>query len=395
MVKKRRLSPKSVWDEAELTAAFRKEGVKEYHVQKIHRYLILHPEATWHTVPELSKAALTVLDRDFVRSTSKVEQKQVSSDGTTTKLLVQLQDGMQVEAVVMTYIKGGSGDEESEDGHAVLGQQRSTLCVSSQVGCQMGCTFCATGTMGLKGDLTAGEIVEQLVHACRVTTIKNVVYMGMGEPLNNYEQVRTATRTMINPALFGLKRSKVTISTVGIIPRILQLSEDLPGVSLALSLHAPNQELRQSIVPSARAYKLDKLMAAVDKYEHSSGQKIFVEYVMLHKINDSPETAHELGQLLKGRNMIVNLIPWNPVYSPGMQLEAPGSERVAEFQRIVREHYDIFCTVRQEMGQDISGACGQLVVEQSQGGCGGTLPQRTGDIEELGQNMRRLTTAVA
>ncbi|CAL5227047.1 g9945 [Coccomyxa viridis] len=394
MVKKRRLSPKSVWDEADLTEAFIEEGIKEYHVQKLHRYLLLHPDDTWHGAPELPKAAVALLDKDFTLSTSTVEQQQVSSDGTTTKLLVRLQDGMQVEAVVMTYTKGGDG--ESEDGHAVLGQQRSTLCVSSQVGCQMGCTFCATGTMGLKGDLTAGEIVEQLVHAQRVTTIKNVVYMGMGEPLNNYEQVRTATRSMINPTLFGLKRSKVTISTVGIIPRILQLSEDLPGVSLALSLHAPNQELRQSIVPSARAYKLDKLMAAVDKYEQSSRQKIFVEYVMLHKINDSPETAHELGQLLRGRNMIVNLIPWNPVYSPSMQLEAPGSERVADFQRIVREQYGIFCTVRQEMGQDISGACGQLVVEQTQGGCGGgALSQKQADIEELGKGMRRLTTAVA
>lgn len=394
MVKKRRLSPKSVWDEADLRAAFQEAGIKESHIRRLYRHLVTHPEATWHDVPDLPKAAGALLDKEFLRSTSVVEKAQTSSDGSTCKLLVRLQDGMQVEAVVMTYEKDG-GDEESEDGHAVLGQQRSTLCVSSQVGCQMGCTFCATGTMGLKGDLTAGEIVEQLLHAQRVTRIKNVVFMGMGEPLNNYEAVRSATSMMIDPALFSLRRSKVTISTVGIVPRILQLVEDLPGVSLALSLHAPNQELRQSIVPSARAYKLDKLMAAIDTYREKTGQKIFVEYVMLNRVNDAPETAHELGQLLRGKNMILNLIPWNPVYSPDISFDAPGAERVGAFQRIVREEYGVFCTVRQEMGQDISGACGQLVVEQGGAGCGGQVTGKAADIEELGKRAAKLTMAVA
>jgi hypothetical protein len=219
--------------------------------------------------------------------TSKVTSSSVSSDGETVrslfshckvvtlyhaqvKLLVQLQDGLSVEAVIMTY----AGNSSSED---CPGKSRATVCVSSEVGCQMGCTFCATGTMGLIAELTPGEIVEQLVHARAVKTVRNVVFMGMGEPLNNYNAVAAAIRLMIHPQIFALKQRSITVSTVGVVHRLAALARDLPGVSLALSLHAPNQELRRLIVPSAQAFKLDKLMAAVDAYMAATGNRVFIE----------------------------------------------------------------------------------------------------------------------
>lgn len=183
---------------------------------------------------------------------------------------MQLQDGLSVEAVIMTY----AGNSSSED---CPGKSRATVCVSSEVGCQMGCTFCATGTMGLIAELTPGEIVEQLVHARAVKTVRNVVFMGMGEPLNNYNAVAAAIRLMIHPQIFALKQRSITVSTVGVVHRLAALARDLPGVSLALSLHAPNQELRRLIVPSAQAFKLDKLMAAVDAYMTATGNRVFIE----------------------------------------------------------------------------------------------------------------------
>ncbi|KAK9841759.1 hypothetical protein WJX81_001125 [Elliptochloris bilobata] len=406
MAKKRRLCPQSVWDEEQLSAAFREAGVKDVHVRRLHRHLLRHPGAAWADVPALPKAAQAVLEQRFVRATSSLEACQRSADGTTTKLLVRLQDGLQVEAVIMTYShpkdvgsaassEAGADRGKGEGGHPQAGRQRHTLCVSSQVGCQMGCTFCATGTMGLVGDLTAGEILEQLVYALDVAHVRNVVFMGMGEPLNNWEPVKAAVRAMVDPTMFGLKRSKVTVSTVGVVPRIRALAAELPGVSLALSLHAPNQTLRQRIVPSARAYPLERLMAAVAEYQAVSGMRVFVEYVMLAGVNDASETAHELGALLtaSGHKLLVNLIPWNPVFSPGMAFAAPDSGAVAAFGAILREQYGLFTTVRQEMGQDISGACGQLVIEHGGSGCSKDGRHTPTDIEELAR--RPAATPVA
>ncbi|GLC58406.1 hypothetical protein PLESTB_001355300 [Pleodorina starrii] len=445
------------------------------HAVRMWGHLIRHPESSWHDVPDMPRAALALLDKYFSKWTTRVVRCQTSSDASTTKLLVELQDGMQVEAVVMTYegpsrdpqllarnggtevangpevdphlpvdhrlqpdedqeeeeegegeegrqqqgregreqageegqeveavcgrssaecCRGGGGGRCSDSGKgaaaeasssapsitsasgrgaaaaaAVRSRRRSTLCVSSQVGCQMGCTFCATGTMGLKGHLNAGEIVEQLLHARAVTRIRNIVFMGMGEPLNNYEAVRSAVSMMTDSRYFGLRRRHVTVSTVGVIPRIKQLAEELPGVSLALSLHAPTQELRAQIVPSARAYKLPALMAAVRAYQASSCQKVFYEYVMLAGVNDGLEQAHQLGQLLQGDDVVINLIPWNPIYQPeGPFFQAPAEGSVEAFQGVLRHTYGLHTTIRQEMGQDISGACGQLVIEAGGGG---------------------------
>lgn len=204
---------------------------------------------------------------DFVTVTSKIKEKHTSMDKSTTKLIVELHDGQVVESVLMRYDKKGDG--------------RSSLCVSSQVGCAMGCTFCATGTMGLSGNLTTGEILEQLVHADgilgeeyqaladkskKLDLVRNIVFMGMGEPLDNYNNVVDAARSMVDRKRWNLAHGRVTISTVGLISQIRKLTKELPEVSLALSLHAPNQDARTAIVPTASRYPIEKLVDALDEH---------------------------------------------------------------------------------------------------------------------------------
>lgn len=285
--------------------------------------------------------------------TTKIAQADVSSDGNTIKLLVQLQDGFKVESVIMRHKDPKSGR-----------YTRATLCVSSQVGCKMGCKFCATGTLGELGNLTSGEILEQLVHANRVNDapMRNVVFMGMGEPLNNYNNVTEAVRTMISTRGFGLAASRVTVSTVGIVPRMEQLVVDLPQVSMALSLHAPTQEMRAEIVPAARGWNMARLMAALDEYTRVTGRAALIQYILLAELNDTPEIGAVLADLLHGRNVKLNLIPYNPNFAVGiMEFQEPSPERVERFMKQLR-NAGIFTTLRKEMGQDVSGACGQLAL---------------------------------
>lgn len=309
--------------------------------------------------PGLPKNAIERIAEQFVAINSHVVRKQVSKDGSTVKLLVQLHDGMQVETVILRYEpqkgKNAMAPDQRRDG-----APRSTLCVSSQVGCQMACKFCATGKMGIKGNLTQGEILEQLHHASRITEIRNVVFMGMGEPLNNYRNVVSASKLMMSRKVFNIRR--LTISTVGIPSKIKMLPHDLPGCHLALSLHAPSQEKRLEIVPSAKAFPLHKLMDAVHQYlQYARHRSIFVEYILLSGVNDSVEEARNLGILLHDMQVTVNLIPYNPAFPTGEDtFAAPSAGNIVAFQKCLREDFGIRTTIRQEMGQDIDGACGQL-----------------------------------
>ena len=363
-------------------------------------------------VPGIPQFARDQIPRKFALVTTTIADCQTSKDGSTTKMVVETQDGHRVESVVMRHDKGG----------------RVTLCVSSQVGCKMGCTFCATGTLGELGNLTSGEILEQLVHANRLFNgngnaddsrddpaddtqtdnrdrddkdkrrvsgtgrgVRNLVFMGMGEPLNNYDSVVDAIGPMTDPTAFGLAPSKVTVSTVGVVPKMRRLIVDAPGVCLALSLHAPNQALRERIVPTATAYKLPDILAALDHYLAAGGPKTsaMIEYCVLGGVNDSVECARELGHLMRDRDVIVNLIPYNPTDVP-MGHEPPTPEAVrAMYSVLTGREFKVFTTVRHEMGQDISGACGQLALKKgpSRGsvvGGGGGSGGGTGDIEDLG-----------
>ena len=194
----------------------------------------------------IRQEAFDSLVANALMHTTKVVERLDSARGDSTKLLIELQDGHRIETVIMRHLK------------------HTTVCVSSQIGCKMGCRFCATGTMGIIGDLTSGEIIEQLIHASRVARVRNVVFMGMGEPLNNYENVKLAVEFMIDDKRFGLSPRQVTVSTVGVLKNMRRLSDELPMVNLALSLHAPSQSVRIKIVPAAGAHHIDKLLEAVD-----------------------------------------------------------------------------------------------------------------------------------
>jgi len=281
----------------------------------------------WETATDLAfngaagfpPAALAALRSHFVLFTTSVVATHESGDGCTTKSVVELRDSHHVEAVAMRHAK------------------RSTVCVSSQVGCQMGCQFCATGTMGIIGDLTAAEIVEQFAYATLTERLagrpapKNVVFMGMGEPLQNYDAVRSAVEAFTKH--FVLRKKAITVSTVGVVPNMRRLARDLPDVRLALSLHAPTQALREIIVPAARAWPLNDLMAALDdhlivtKRIHDRTEAgLMIEYVLLGGVNDSDECADELADLLRGKNVMLNLIPYNPNVTAEMYGFVPPTE---------------------------------------------------------------------
>jgi len=338
--------------------------------KKVHRELLelaranpgrpeVDPELEFNIsmMPDALPKALYEAFKSWRVLTTKVVHVMESSDYVTTKLLIELSTGNQVESVLLRHNK------------------RTTLCISSQVGCKMGCTFCATGTLGQRANLTGGEIQEQLFHANRFLKmckeprdVTNIVFMGMGEPLNNYKAVVAACQAMIDTSRFSLSASKVTVSTVGVVNRMRTLHRDVPGISLALSLHAPNQELRLKIIPTAGAYPIPKLMEAMQEYIESKGRDdafVMIEYILLSGVNDMPEIAHELGELLKpfGESAKVNLIPYNPIFNAeglAKTFKPPTEEDIATFQNIVQNEHNIFCTVRTEMGQDANAACGQL-----------------------------------
>jgi adenine C2-methylase RlmN of 23S rRNA A2503 and tRNA A37 len=332
--------------------------------------------------PQFPKSFLDFLQTtSFVTMTTAIKAVNTSADKSTTKLAIALHDGLVVESVIMRY-------QPSEQG---AGGHRVSLCVSSQSGCAMGCTFCATGTMGWSGNLTTGEILEQVIHAERVLRndssaidkydkVRNIVFMGMGEPLDNYNAVTDACRALMDRKRWNLSQGRVTISTVGLVSQIRKLTRELPQVGLALSLHAPTQAMREAIVPTASRYPVADLILALDEHNRAASEtrseirrrmniaqapvpntrhRAMIEYVMIKGPTTTLEAAHELGRLCQGRQIVVNLIPYNPtnVQDP---LECPSWEQMREFRSIVGS-YGIFCTIRRTMGADIDSACGQLV----------------------------------
>ena len=318
------------------------------------REFLKNPDCDFSAIPEFPRRIAAVLDDEFVRISSTVKVVQESVDG-TIKILIQLQDGHEVESVIIDHTKRG---DESDSGG------RLTLCVSSQVGCAMKCTFCATGTLGLSGNLLAGEILEQLWHATQIRPgISNVVFMGMGEPLENYDAVVAAIKGMTDAYRFGIGDNYITVSTVGVVHNIYRLMDDCPSVRLALSLHAPNQAIREQIVPTAKQWPMEKLMEAVDyfnnhqKFKSKKKGSIMMEYVVIRGVNDSIECAHELGQLLQGRKCMVNLIPFNPF--EGNSFQEPLDEDTENLRKIVAS-YGVIAIKRNHHGRDIAGACGQL-----------------------------------
>jgi 23S rRNA (adenine2503-C2)-methyltransferase len=276
--------------------------------------------------------------------------------GMTRKDLWKLHDGTLVESVLMRY------------------SDRVTVCISSQAGCGMNCPFCATGQGGLKRNLTAAEITDQIVAAARAcangelpggpTRLSNIVFMGMGEPLANYNAVIRTLHNIVdaNPDGLGISARSVTVSTVGLVNGVEKLMEEGINCTLAISLHTPDDELRDSLVPINNRFKVREILAAADAYEKKTGRRYSIEYALIRDINDQAWRADLLGRMLKNRAAHVNLIPLNP--TPGSKWTASRREDEAEFVRVL-ESYGVPVTVRDTRGREIDGACGQLAASES------------------------------
>jgi 23S rRNA (adenine2503-C2)-methyltransferase len=272
----------------------------------------------------------------------RVIARQDAGDGYTTKFLLGLRDGNAIETVLMRY----------DDG-------RRTACISTQVGCGMGCTFCATGLAGLTRNLTAGEIVDQVLLAATETAerVTHVVFMGMGEPLANLAATLKAAHLINASYGGGIAMRHLTISTVGLVPQIRRLAQERLQLTLAISLHAPTDDLRSQLVPVNQRWPIAELMAAARDYATLTHRRVTFEYVLMAGVNDHDEHARVLAGLLAGGRMHLNVIPWNPVY--GLQYQRPGVEGVRRFARLVRDG-GAPVTIRIERGVDIDAACGQL-----------------------------------
>jgi len=294
----------------------------------------------FESMSNLSKNFRKKLENIAIISDTKIKQKLISTDG-TIKYLLEYPDGNVVETVLMSFDK----------------RPNLTACVSTQVGCPVGCAFCATGKRGFIRNLSAREIVDQILTIQRDTglTVTNLVYMGQGEPLLNYDETVKSINIINSELEIGIRR--ITVSTSGIVPKIYKLTEMNRQLILALSLHAPDHELRQKLIPIEEKYPVDEVIKAMKHYAETTGRRVTIEYTLIDGVNDSPAQAEQVNKLLKGLKYNINLIPYNPVC--GDNFKKPSLERINKFKSVL-EKVERKVTVRLERGTDIAAACGQL-----------------------------------
>jgi len=352
----------------ELLALASRWGFPTVHAARLWSYVYLAGVEDWNAMPELPARFRAKAEAELAFGRHATAAETHSSDGFTRKYLLELSDGRRIETVLMRYTG------------------RVTACISSQVGCAMGCVFCATGQMGFVRHLSAGEIVAQAMHVDAVLRstsqcgagpaptlaqpesasphdrherLRNIVLMGMGEPLHNYDAVMKAIDILRDGNGLALGAKKITLSTVGVVPGIRRLAEEKRPFHLAVSLHGATQEERAALVPAARKWPLDELMDACRAYIAKQQRRIFYEWTLIEGKNDTPETAHAVGRLLQGQLAQVNLIPLNP--TTGYDGQPTGLVAAKRFQQILAD-YGLPSTVRQRRGIDIAAGCGQLAV---------------------------------
>ena len=302
-------------------------------------------------IKQLPKQLISELvESGYTIGSAKETHRIVSEDGDTTKLLLNLTNEKSVETVLMQY-----------EPNKIGGHPRSTICVSTQIGCAMGCVFCATGQMGFEINLKAEHIISQVIHFEEILRqrgehVTNLVFMGMGEPMANYDEMIRAVKILTHPRGFGLGQRHITISTIGIVSGIEKLADENLQIGLAISLHAPTNDLRKKLVPTAAPNSVEEIIESGHNYFKRTGRRVTFEYALMDGINDSPDIANNLAKLLKGNGSHVNLIPINPTAG---DFKRPSNNRVHEFERILSKA-GINCTIRIEKGTEISAACGQL-----------------------------------
>jgi 23S rRNA (adenine2503-C2)-methyltransferase len=332
------------FDPVELETALASLGAQRFHARQIYGWIHKRGVTDFAKMTDLSRELRALLQASCTIGTPTIAKKYVSVDG-TTKYLLELADGKMIESV---YIP----DTPSQ-----------TFCISSQVGCAMGCGFCLTGRMGIFRNLTAGEIVGQVrVLAADLGFLDqpfNIVLMGMGEPMHNYDAVMKALGMLGSDLGLAMSPKRFTLSTVGIVPGIERLAREAFMPNLAISLHATTDAQRTQIVPVNKKYPLAQLMAACRAFPVRKRSRITFEYVLLDGVNDTPEDARRLVKLLNGIRAKVNLLPLNE--APGIAFKRPSEERVNAFARILADH-EVNVTVRKSRGRDIRAACGQLIV---------------------------------
>lgn len=331
---------------AGLTEKLTAKGMAKFRARQLFQWLYQKSVFDFDAMTNLSRADKTLLQENFtvLPRALKILREQNSADGLTSKLLLELTDGNSVESVLMHHDYGYS------------------VCVSSQVGCAMGCAFCASGLNGVVRDLSAAEILAQVyLFNERLRSLNarvaRVVVMGSGEPLLNYDAVLGALDFLHAEAAGNMSYRNMTISTCGIIPGILRLAQEKKPINLAISLHAVRDELRSSLMPVNKAYPFVDVLAAAENYALASGRRITYEYILLKNINDSAEDAELLSNFLRYKQADVNLIPANPV--PERGFARPAKNAIEGFVKILQRN-KINVTIRKEMGKDIAAACGQL-----------------------------------
>ncbi|HVH65955.1 MAG TPA: 23S rRNA (adenine(2503)-C(2))-methyltransferase RlmN [Candidatus Acidoferrum sp.] len=352
----RDLPPFSTASLEDIASLLGRGGEPPYRARQARHWFWQQLAPSFEAMRTLPAPAREMLATAFAHSTTTSKIRRVADSGQTTKYLFSLRDGRTIETVVMHYAA------------TARSRARTTICVSSQVGCPIGCSFCATGQSGFDRNLSEAEIVDQFLQASRdlreeQRALTNVVFMGMGEPMNNYRAVVGAIRRWAASDTLNFSPRRVTISTIGLVPFIERLSAEGLPVNLAISLHAPDDALRSSLIPVNRKYPIAAVVAAARAHSERTGRRTSYEYVLLDGVNDSPKQAARLATLVRHRLSHVNLIPMNPI--EGSPLSPPSKARAQAFRSILHAA-GISTTIRATRGLDIDAACGQLRARQLQ-----------------------------
>lgn len=338
----------SIHDEKEVKNLLKINKIPDFRYNQIENAIYKNYITDFYEIQTIPKELRVLLNENTFYTSLKLDYKKDSSNWQTTKILFKTNKWELIESVIMRHLTW-----------------RITACISCQVWCPMACTFCATWKLWLKRNLKFYEILEQVMYISKLLyndwlNLRNIVYMWMWEPMLNYDNVKKSIEIIVEQKKLNLSSRRITISTCWIIPGIKKFTNDFPQLSLAISLHAPNDEIRKSIMPVENTYKLDDLMKSLDEYVEKTNKKVFYEYIMINWVNDNIKLAHELWKLLEWKLAHVNFIPYNPwEWTWWIDYKTTPRFIIEKFQKIL-QHYQVVSTIRATMWDDIDAACWQL-----------------------------------